>query len=179
MSSPVVELTEDEVEHATELARATHQRYRNQQRHYRNLARSHLLGKLSEIGTEKWLRSVGLDPDPAYRDPARVSEPDLLVGPDLEIKTWRPDTWDAWGRCVTPAQAAGVIAKKASAVIWTVTDDEGDPPTVTVVGWSTPEDIVAIDPVPTGLAYRTVVNHQVAVEDLRDLSSLLEMLRSA
>lgn len=179
MSSPVVELTEDEVEHATGLAQATHRRYRNQQGHYRNLARSHLLGKLSEIGTEKWLRSEGLDPDPAYRDPARAGEPDLLlVEQGLEVKTWRPETWDAWGRCVTPAQAAG-IAKKASAIIWTVTDDEGDPPTVTVVGWSTPEDIVATDPVPTGPAYRTVVNHQVAVEDLRDLSSLLAMLRSA
>lgn len=177
MSSPVVELTEDEVELATQLAQATHRRYGNQPGHYRNLSRSHLLGKLSEIGTEKWLRSEGLDPDPAYRDPARVGEPDLLVvDRGIEVKTWRPDTWEAWGRCVTPAQAAG-MTKKKSAVIWTVTDDEGDPPTVTIVGWSTPEDIVAIDPVATGPAYRLVLNHQVAMGDLRDPTSVLAALR--
>jgi len=177
VSSPVVELTEDEVEDATELAQATHRRYRNHQGHYRNLARSHLLGKLSEIGTEKWLRSEGFDPDPAYRDPTRVGEPDLLlVERGLEVKTWRPETWEAWGRCVTPAQAAG-ISKKGSAVIWTIADDKGDPPTVTIVGWSTPEDIVAIDPVATGPKYRPVVNHQIAMEDLRDLGSLLTTLR--
>lgn len=172
----VVTLTEDEVGEAKSLGTETHERFRGQHGHYRNLLRNHLLGKLSEVGVEKFLRSQGLDPDPAYRDPARVREPDLGVdGNGIEVKTWRPDTWDQWGRCVTSAQAPGV-AKKARAVVWTITDDEAEPVSVTIAGWSTPQDILSTEPRATGPSYRPIVNHQVALADIRDLAGLLALL---
>jgi hypothetical protein len=174
----VVELTQAEVREAQDMAAATHGRYAGQAGHYRNLARSHLLGKLGEVAVEKWLRSAGLQPDAAYRDPTRDREPDLLLNGDgVEVKTWRPDTWDEWGRCVTPAQASGV-ARKSRAIVWAVARDEADPVTVELVGWSTPEDVVSTDPRPTGPAYRPVMNHQVEMENLRDLAELPQVISS-
>ena len=107
----MTELTASEVSDAKQLAEETYGRYKAHQGHYRNLPRNHLLGKLSEFAVEKWLRSEGLDPDPAYRDPARDRESDLqLTGEGIEVKTWRPDTWDDMGRCVTPGQAPGIAS---------------------------------------------------------------------
>lgn len=176
MPPVVVELTEDEVGEAKDMAAATYGRYAGQAGYYRNLPRSHLLGKLGEVAVERWLRSEGLEPDPAYRDPARDTEPDFLLnGQGVEVKTWRPDTWNEWGRCVTPAQASG-IARKSRAIVWAVAEDEDDPVTVELVGWSTPQDVISTDPRPTGPAYRPVMNHQVRVDDVRDLAEMREVI---
>jgi hypothetical protein len=117
---------------------------------------------------EKWMRSEGLDPDPAFRDPDRVGEPDLLLqDAGVEVKCWRPDTWDEWGRCVTPAQIRTIV-RKSEAVVWAIVDDEAMPIHVDVVGWNTPEDIAATELRATGPDYRPVMNHQLAANALRD-----------
>jgi hypothetical protein len=169
-------LTNGEVEEANRLAEETYARFRGEPGHYRNLPRSHLIGKLAEVAVEKWMRSTGLEPDPAFRDPDRVGESDLVLYEiGVEVKCWRPETWDDWGRCVTPAQIR-TIARKSKAVVWAVVDDEAAPVGVEIVGWNTPSDIAATDVRATGPDYRPVMNHQVAADELRDLDELLSML---
>lgn len=168
-----LELASGEVEEARVLADATYERFRSEAGHYRNLQRSHFIGKLAEFAVEKWMRSEGLDPDAAFRDPDRVGEPDLLLKKaGVEVKCWRPDTWDEWGRCVTPAQIR-TIARKSEAVVWAIVDDEATPIHVDVVGWNTPEDIAATELRATGPDYRPVMNHQLAANALRDPGELL------
>ncbi len=99
-----------------------------------------------------------------------------MVEQGIEVKTWRPSTWEEWGRCVTPAQAAG-MAKKAAAIVWAVADDEADPITVEVVGWSTPEDVLATDIRLTGPSYKRVANHQIEWNQIRPLEELATRLR--
>lgn len=169
----MIELTAEETALAKRLAEETYQRYRGEPGHYRNLPRSHLLGKLGEVAVESWFRSEGVDPDPAYRDPERAREPDLVVDAGgIEVKCWRPETWPEMGRCVTPAQIRG-IRRKSVAIVWGVVEDEREPVRVELVGWSTPEDVAATEVRATGPDYKPVVNHQVDAAGLRDLQELL------
>ncbi|MBA3422296.1 MAG: hypothetical protein H0U12_10495 [Thermoleophilaceae bacterium] len=167
-----------EVAEAARLAAATHGRYRIVQGHYRNLPRSHLLGKLGEFGAEKWLRSAELSVDAAYRDPAREGGPDVLVrGHGLEVKSWRPDTWSEWGRCVTPAQLPS-IQRKSEAILWCVVEEADEWARIELKGWSTPQDVAATEIRPTGPSYKPIMNHQVALDALRDLRDLLDRLQA-
>jgi hypothetical protein len=160
------------------LGAATYERYRRDAGHYRNLERSHRVGKLGEVAVEQWLRSQGFDPDAAYKDPSREREPDLIVETrGVEVKSWRPETWIEWGRCVTPAQMPG-MERKAQAIVWTVVEDELDPARVEVAGWSSPEEVAATELRPTGPPRKPIMNHQVDLDELRDLSELVEFLRS-
>lgn len=178
MGPTQLELTKLETVEARQLAEGTYTRFKGEPGHYRNLPRSHLLGKLGEVGVERWIRAAGLDPDPAFRDPNRLREADLLVaGGGIEVKTWRAETWEAWGRCVTPAQIRG-IARKCHAVVWAIVDDAADPVTVEIVGWNTPDEISATEVHPTGPDYRPVMNHQVAVDAVRDPDDLRNRLRA-
>jgi hypothetical protein len=179
VASPRIDLESEEVDAARRLAEATYERFRSEAGHYRNLPRSHLIGKLAELAVEKWLRAAGLDPDPAFRDPDRVGESDVVVhAAGIEVKCWRPETWAEWGRCVTPGQIR-TIKRKSEAVIWAIVDDEASPIHVDIVGWNTPEEIGATDVRATGPDYRPVMNHQVAVDALRDPDELLSRLREA
>jgi hypothetical protein len=176
--SAFVELAPEESSLATSLAEATHQRYSGASGHYRNLPRSHLLGKLGETAVEKWLRSEGFDPDPAYRDPEREREPDLLVdGRGIEVKCWRPDTWTEMGRCVTPAQMPG-MQKKIQSIVWGIVEDEREPVGVELAGWSTPDEVAATETRPTGPKYKPIMNHQMDLESLLDLADLVALLRA-
>ncbi len=175
--SAFVELTPDESSVATRLAEATHQRYSAASGHYRNLPRSHLVGKLGESAVEKWLRSERFDPDPAYRDPEREREPDLLVERcGLAVKCWRPDTWASMGRCVVPAQMPS-MQKKIQAIVWGIVEDERQPVRVELAGWSTPDEVAATEPRPTGPNYKPILNHQMNLESLLEMSDLVEFLR--
>ena len=177
MESITIDLTPDELEAARTLAAATFAKYRGRAGHYRNLERSHFLGKVGEIAVEKWLASENLRAEAVYADPARDADSDLVVsGEGIEVKTWRPATWDEWGRCVTPAQAPG-IAQKSSAIVWTVADDEADPVVVEIKGWSTPDDVLATEVRATGPAYRQVANHQIEPGKIRPAADLLRRLR--
>lgn len=172
-----VELSVEEGRDARELAAATYEKYRREAGHYRNLERSHFLGKLGEVAVEKWLSSQGLQPEPIYRDADRDAEADLGVSAQgIEVKTWRPSTWDEWGRCVTPAQARR-MADKSDAIVWAIADDEADPITVEIVGWSTLEDVLATDIRLTGPSYKPVANHQIELNHIRPLDELVAWLR--
>lgn len=174
----VVELSAEETAPATELSDATYERHRNQAGHYRNPPRSHLMGKLSEVAVDKWLTTEGFETDPAYRDPERKRDPDVLAnGYGIAVKSWRPDTWVDWGRCVTPAQMPG-MQKKVLAIVWVVVEDERVPVRVEVAGWSTPDEVAATEPRPTGPEYRPVMNHQVDIEQLREPTDLFELPHS-
>jgi hypothetical protein len=174
----VIELTTEETELATSLGEATYERYRGDAGHDRNLERSHRVGKLGEVAVERWFRFQGFDPDAAYKDPDRERDPDLVVATrGIAVKSWRPDTWPAWGRCVTPAQMPG-MQRKAQAIVWTVVEDELDPVRVEVAGWSSPEELAATELRNTGPDYKPIMNHQVDVDQLRDLPELVDFLRA-
>lgn len=122
------------------------------------------------------MTSTGLKPDPTFRNPDRVGEPDLVLHEiGVEVKCWRKETWDEWGRCVTPGQIR-TVARKSRAVVWAVVDDEAVPVSVEIMGWNTPLEIAATDVRATGPDYRPVMNHQVATDGVRDLDDLLSML---
>jgi hypothetical protein len=172
------ELSAEETELARTLAEATYQRHRSSSGSYRNLPRSHLVGKLGEMGVEKWLRSESFSPDAAYRDPERERDPDLVVDArGIAVKSWRPDTWPDWGRCITPSQMPG-MQKKAQAIVWTIVEDELEPVRIEVAGWSTPDEVAATELRPTGPPYKPIVNHQVDIGNLRELRELVELLRA-
>ncbi len=174
----VFELSAEETGLATELSDATYEHHRHQAGHYRNLRRSHLLGKLGEVAVDKWLTTEGFETDPAYRDPERERDPDVLAnGYGIAVKSWRPDTWVDWGRCVTPAQMPG-MQKKVLAIVWVVVEDERVPVRAEIAGWSTPGELAASEPRPTGPDYRPVMNHQVDIEQLREPTDLFELLHS-
>jgi hypothetical protein len=173
-----IQLAAEEVELAQKLGAATHEKYKGNLGHYRNLPRSHLVGKLGEMAVDKWLQSEGFDPDAAYKDPEREGEPDLIVaGNGLEVKTWRAETWPDWGRCVTPYQLKG-IEKRAVAIVWVIVDDEREPVPAELPGWSTPQDAPGVETRMTGPESRQVLNHQVEPDALRDLESLTALLRA-
>jgi hypothetical protein len=178
MMAVVFDLAPDEVELARGLAEATYERYKGQPGHYRNLRRSHLVGKLGEVAVERWAQSHDIEPDAAYRNADRENEADLIVGDrGIAVKTWRPTTWPEMGRCVTPQQIGG-IQKKPKAIVWVVVDDEVDPIRVEIPGWSTPAEVAATTLRATGPLYKPIMNHQIDADQLRDPAELVELLRS-
>ena len=156
------------------MATATYERYRNYQGHYHNSAKSHLLGKVGEIAVEAWLATEGIEADSAFRDDGRDREPDVQVrGLRLDVKTWSPEYWAAYGRCVTPGQLKTKFSS-CDGVIWAVGSTEAHPMTVTIMGWSSVDDIRSAPIRMTGPAYRQIANHQLDQHDLRELSRLFD-----
>ena len=177
--APELELDGEEVELATSLAEASHAKHGARSGHYPNLKRSHLVGKLGEVAVEKWLRLQEVEVDAAYKDPGREREPDLIADArGIAVKTWRPDTWTDWGRCVTPAQVPG-LQKKVEAIVWAVVDDNAEPVRAEIAGWSTPDEVAGTEVRATGPKYRPIMNHQVDLDQLRDPTELIDALRRA
>ncbi len=174
-----VRLTTEESAEARRLAEFTHARWKNTTGHYRNLPRSHLLGKLGEVAAEKWARDQGVDVEAVFRDLDREREADLIVGVlRVDVKTWTAAYWDNWGRCVAVSQLPR-LRTKADAILWTTHDDTSGADVVTLRGWSTMVDVTASEVRETGPAYRTVVNHQLDPPDLREISTLLDAARGS
>lgn len=175
--SVTVELTLGDMEEARRLAEATYERFKDVPGFYGNTLAKHLLGKLGEIAVEKWLRSEEFSIDSAFRDIDRGGEADILVGASgVEVKTWRPETWDEMGRCVHPNQMDS-IAAKSTAIVWAVVDEQPNSASVTLEGWSPPAEIADTAIRRTGPEHRKVTNHQVEIADLRPMGELRDALR--
>ena len=176
MSSARVVLSPADVAEARRFAEETYEQFQGQSGQYGSTPEKHLLGKLAEIAVDKWLRERGVSPDATFREARRYKEPDLVVGGHgIEVKSWRPHTWEEWGRCVTPNQAKS-MRRKSAAVVWVIVDEDADPVVADLVGWSTPDDILDTDVRPTGPAYRPIVNHQIAIDEMRELETLPPVL---
>jgi hypothetical protein len=170
-----VPLTAEETYQALRLALKTFKRNRHLPGYYSNKLEIHLVGKLGESGVEKWLKSEGFDPDAPCRDLARETGPDFLVNEiGIEMKTWHVDTWFELGRCIRPGQMGG-IQEKCAVVVWGIVDDEPDPIRVELAGWSTPDEVAETEVRRTGA--RKLKNHQIDVDQVRDLSELVAFLR--
>lgn len=175
----VVVLSEDDTGAAQALAEATYERFKDQPGHYGNTLPKHRLGKLAELAVEKYLRKSGIVPDSLFRDIEKSGDADLKVDDfGIEVKSWRPDTWEEWGRCVTPKQMRW-IAAKSRAIVWTIVHDVGPTATVELVGWSLPEEVAATAIRMTGPDHRQVPNHQVDLVDIRPMADLITALRPA
>lgn len=170
-------LTPGQAALAHQLAAESHAKWGRTPGHYRNLWSSHLLGKLAEVGVDAWLQQHGLATEPIYRDLSKAAEPDVLVdGRGIEIKCWQPRHWEEMGRCVTPAQLKD-IAARSDAIVWCVVcDPDSSAPIVAIKGWSKPADVRATAIRLTGPDYKQIPNHQVELEHVRDVPSLLDLM---
>jgi hypothetical protein len=167
-----VPLSESDVAEATAMGNATHAEWQSRPGHYPNRLKSHVLGKLGEVGVEIWLRSQGYEVDPAFRDLTRQAEADLIVTAHrLEVKSWDVSTWDDMGRCIRPTQVQA-LTRKADSIIWTVVDRTSEDVRVVIQGWSSMADVQAAPVRVTGPPHLRLENHQLDVDELRDVASL-------
>ncbi len=166
-------LDQEQIDEASRLAEASHAEWKNAPGHYRNKPNTHRVGKLGEIGVEGWARAEPniTEVDSAFRDGARVREADLILdGVRIEVKTWSLSGWLEWGRCVAPQQVPA-IRKKADGVVWCHWDETES--RLAVAGWSTLNEIADRPIIMTGPAGRTIANHQIPVEELRPLGTII------
>ena len=156
----VMDLTPTDVALAERLADASYQRFAQHEGHYRNMPRSHLVGKLGEIAVNKHFSSLlpRRIVQPHYRDPDMEELCDLTFGQTrIEVKTWSAEYWSEWGRCVAVTQMDRV-ERKADVIIWCSEQS----PRILIHGWSTPDEIARVPAELTGPASYRVLNHQVS-----------------
>jgi hypothetical protein len=173
-----IELTEEEVTLADDLARRRYERYKGAQGQYRNLPAGHRVGAFCEVATDKWLRSEGFDVDPAYRDIDRTRAADIIVlDKGVEVKGQQPHNWKEMGRCFPPGQLRS-LQRRAVGVVWGIVDLDARPTIVELVGWSTPGDLAGSEVRATGPSYKPIANHQIPEEQVRPLSELVGALKA-
>ena len=140
---------------------------------------SHLKGKLGEIAVEKWAMSHKLPTDSAFEVSDRDWEADLIInGTKVDVKTWAKTWWPELGRCLAVNQLPS-ICKKADVLVWCYVENQFDESAqIEIAGWSTGPDIENAPIQDTGPAgKRKVRNHQLAIDDLRPLDTLITVLR--
>lgn len=175
----VVTLNPEENAEAKALARVLYAAYKDYNGPYPGNLESQFVGVQGETAVEKWLREMGQEPDSAFRDPRRSGEADILIGPcrRLEIKTWSLGFFDRLGRCICCEQENS-LRRKADAVVWAtvqreVVDMRWFRPHVTLVGWNTVEEVLAIPVTFVGYLPKGGRNHQVPHDQLRPMEELL------
>ena len=156
------------------LAEASFQKYSKVFGHYRNTTNSHLVGRLGEFATYTHLKNQGLNPIPHFLELNKIQNCDIdsRVG-RIEVKTWKAEFWDDWGRCVSVSQLASV-KRKADLIIWCVADEiESDTPKIEFKGWSEVSDIENLEPKMTGKESRQIYNYQFDEASLNSIDSLI------
>lgn len=180
-----IELIVPDVRWAAETARSSLARWENQRGYYNNRLNSHFKGKLGELAVEKFLLDKKLKLDSHFRFPDRENLADIVVKIRgykkilrIEVKTWSGIYWQDLGRCISVEQFPD-LKKKADLVIWCVTDadailDTPSPVKVTLVGWSTTDEISKAPIKFTGFDnMRRVENYQLAEADLHEIGCLV------
>ena len=155
------------------LAEVSFQKYSKVFGHYRNTANSHLVGRLGEFAAYIHLQEAKLDPLPHFLDINKDRDCDIesKVG-RIEVKTWRAEFWDDWGRCVSVSQYPSV-KRKADLILWCVANEiESDTPKIEFKGWSEVASIEGMEPKMTGAEGRQIHNYQFEESDLNPISSL-------
>ena len=173
MTTRGVVLNEETKLAALILAKTSFQKYSKVFVHYRNTANSHLVGRLGEFATYTYLRDQGLKPIPHFLDINKDRECDIgsSVG-RIEVKTWKAQFWDDWGRCVSVGQLSSV-KRKADLILWCVADEiESDTPKIEFKGWSEVSDIDNLEPKMTGAEGRQIHNYQFEESQLNSIETL-------
>jgi len=158
---------------ATFLAEKTFERYRNNFGHYRNTAKSHLVGHLGEFAAFIWLRDNHFAPSPTFLDSTKDRECDIQTNvARIEVKTWSEQHWEKWGRCVSASQFAS-IKKKADLILWLSVDGvESKTPTVTFRGWCEVGIFEGMPTIMTGDVGREVCNLQLDPSQLKPVEEM-------
>jgi hypothetical protein len=169
-----IDLTRAEIDLAYDLAHKSYERFAEHEGHYRNMRRSHLVGKLGEVAVDKYFSS--LQPrrivQPHYRDPDMEASCDLTFGQTrIEVKTWSDEYWAEWGRCVAVAQMDRV-QRKADVIVWCSEQSTIQTVKILIHGWSTPDELARVPAKLTGPAGHRVLNHQLAVDELHNTEYL-------
>jgi len=118
---------------------------------YENTEGGHLIGLLGELGAYLMLKREGVYNAKGHFH-ADDSLPDITVGTKkIEVKTWKEEHWETFGRCIQEDQYAKV--KLLDYIIWTSVKDN----VVTIHGHSYPSDLENIEPKMMG---KGVLNRQ-------------------
>jgi hypothetical protein len=172
----VVHLTPEQIADAEALGQATFERWQSARGHYWNTLASHRKGKLGEIAVETWAdeqRQIAVV-ESWFRDPERERDADLRLNMQrFDVKTWDVSTWQSMGRCVRPGQI-NALRRKAEGIVWCIVDEAAQ--AVGIAGWSTVGDVAALPVTMTGRPGRLLENHQVPLDGMRDMDSLLATL---
>ncbi|MCJ7433099.1 MAG: hypothetical protein MUO77_06385 [Anaerolineales bacterium] len=183
-----VELTIEDVQWATEIARSSFARWASQPGYYNNRLGSHFKGKLGELAVEKFLLDQKLQLDSHFRFSDRENLSDIVVKINryktiarLEVKTWSSNYWRDLGRCVAVEQYPD-LKKKADIIIWCLVNvvdikkvlENPMPLKVTLAGWSKIGEVAKAPIRLTGLdGMRKVENYQLAGTDLHPMGEIL------
>jgi len=158
---------------ASLLAAQTYAKYKNVQGHYRNLANSHLVGKLGEIAAFIWFRDNDLNPTFNAATPGLDAICDIETDAGrCEVKTWSEHHWENLGRSVAVSQLKSV-KNKADFIFWCSADEvDSSTPKVSLHGWSDVATIEQNKPTMMGREFRQVFNYQIPLEQLQPLDLL-------
>ena len=168
-------ISEEDFSKCKELANSTLELFRGRRGHYSNSLNSHLRGKIGEFGGTLVLERLGFRVRPLWSKLECLSEADVEIDGRLrlDVKTWDRRYWPSMGRCIAVNQLPR-LRRKASAILWCVSDSQLEPGmTVQVVGWNTLDDVAEAPRRLTGPPNgRQVDNYQVDEACLRNLESL-------
>jgi hypothetical protein len=182
-----------DIAHAVARAQETYEKWARAPGHYNNTFKSHLTGKLGEFAVEKVVQQWRIRYTPHFKASMDDGLCDIgLLKPNtdamcrVEVKTWSDEHWEALGRCVAIRQVPS-LEKKADRIIWCIVGNLEKPlpdavlsrasMTVTIVGWSTLEDVKRAPVRYTGHAWmRKVENHQLDEEALRPIDTFLQCM---
>ena len=151
-----VELEDFEIVDAHRVAKTRHAyvraNYTNRDSN-ENLFAYHLVGALGERAFEKQLVSWKVTFDAAYRDPARDTDGDFIVG-GIPIDIKSRSAYSGYGKASYRLSQRDGLMKKARLIVWTNvfygpeewdSDEPGEPPTycrVWLFTWSTAEFVL-------------------------------------
>lgn len=159
------------------LAEKSFEKYRLIFGHYRNTAKSHLIGHLGEFAAFIWLRDNGFEPVGLFTDPTKDSLCDIssLAG-RIEVKTWNEKHWDDLGRAVAVSQLPR-LHKKADIVLFCSADEVDSPmPKIQFRGWVKVAAFDSAEPKMTGFPGREIYNHQLEDHHLNEMTTLKGLL---
>lgn len=182
-------LTKDDIVFCIKAGNETYNLFKNNEGFYRNLLSSHIIGKYGEVAVDRFLRNK-LPPDvgvtPYFKDAKLLQLCDIGLHGEkdlrIEVKTWRFEYWNSWGRCVTPGKMPKLISQ-ADLVIWayiarpiTSIDLELPGPEnieIVLTGYSTIEDIQRSPTRFTGPEGKQIFNHQLDIDTLRKMDDFI------
>jgi hypothetical protein len=154
-SSPYERLTATDLAEARALATREAERFRGRAGWYgANGFGGHLTGKLGEWAVFQWARRLGIPTRGLFRAAAATKSADVLVADvPIEVKSYRTESWNRLGGCVSTYQLESVLTKAALVIFCRVSYEEANP-TVEIVGWIEASNVPVVGVAALDRSYR-------------------------
>ena len=186
--SKVILLNEEDVSFARELAVIASGQEKQRRGFYGtpdgrgwNSPVQHLVGKLGELATKKYLSVPPLRVYPYFEKIGRSAPSDITVefhqaSIHIEVKSWRDHDWPRLGRCIRPEQFQKILSYR-NIVMWCCVDSEAldlssaQSIPVALMGFSKSHDLVNMQLMETAPG---ALNYQLDASLVRGMDELSE-----